>query len=169
MLYRLDRNSWARFRDAVAVIENAVYEPARRDSIEVLEAIVLHPRGVSVVAHELGAVAGFCLGAPLEHFPHVNGVTDDPNWGDGNTLYSADITVVERYRGKGIARRLKAYQLDAARGAGYRFVAGRNRVGYADTMWAINRALGAVEIVYLENDYPDDRTPNDCRYYHIDL
>jgi GNAT superfamily N-acetyltransferase len=169
ILERLDDRLWCRFRDAVETIENSVYEPARRDTLEDFDKVVLHPRGVSVIALAGEQVAGFCLGAPLECFPRVGGVLDDPRWGEGSTLYSVDTTVVESYRGRGIARQLKVFQLDAARASGYGFVAGRNRVGYADAMWTINRDLGAVKVQYLEGDYPDRGVPNACNYYHICL
>ena len=165
----IDRCLWAPIRDAVATIENQVYEPARRDTIGSLEAVVLHPRGVSVVALEGESVAGFCLGAPLECFSRVSGVRTDPNWGQGNTLYSFDTAVEKRYRGRGIARGLKSFQLDTAKAAGYACVAGRNRVGHADAMWKLNSDLGAMQVQYLEDDYPDECIPNACIYYHIRL
>ncbi len=150
-------------------IEEASYEPSRRDSREFLEAIVEDPRGVSLVALAGREVAGFCFGGPLEAFAEVRGTQTDPNWGAGNTLYSADVTVAALYRGHGVARQIKAAQIERARALGYRYLAGRNRVGLAERMWRINRAFGAYQIQFLRNSYSDGLEPRDCIYYHIDL
>ena len=168
-LQRLNGGNWPRYRAAIETLEGAAYEPARRDSIEHLERVVLHPRGVSVLALADQAIAGFCLGAPLESFPTVSGVRSDPHFGAGDTVYSADTAVAAPFRGRGIARQIKAMQLTIAREEGYAFLAGRNRVGLADAMWKINRAFGAYQVQYLQNDYPDDIKPNACIYYHIRL
>jgi len=160
---------WVDVRLLVAEIESSAYELGRRDSIEELERVVAHPRGISVVARDGTHVAGFCLGAPLESFPAVSGTRGDLNWGRQNTLYAADTAVAGAYRGRGLARLLKQRQLNEAREAGYSFVVGRVRVGLADAMWKINRELGAVQVQYLPNDYGDGIVPDACIYYRISL
>lgn len=160
---------WTRVRSQVAEIESNAYEVARRDGIEDLERVVTHPRSISVLARDSVQIAGFCLGAPLEFFPTVSGARDDSNRGRSNTLYAADTTVASAYRGRGIARLLKCKQLDEARAAGYSFVAGRVRVGFADAMWKINCEFGAVQVQYLQGDYGDGLVPDACIYYRIPL
>lgn len=168
-LQELGAQTWARYAQAIMDIEGASYEPSRRDSREFLRAIVKDARGVSLVALADTEVAGFCFGGPLEAFADVHGAQTDPNWGEANTLYSADVTVAAPYRGHGIARQLKAAQIECARTLGYRYLAGRNRVGLAERMWRINRAFGAYQVQFLRNSYNDGLEPRDCIYYHIDL
>lgn len=165
----LDAQTWEQHAAAIMRVEKASYEPARQDSLEFLAKVVKHPRGVSMVALADDVVAGFCFGGPLEVFPEAPGAQTDPNWGQGNTLYSADVTVAAPYRGQGIGRQLKAAQIARARALGYRFIAGRNRVQLAERMWQLNQAFGAYQVQYLKNSYDDGREPRDCIYYHIDL
>lgn len=165
----LDRWSWERHADAIMRIEADSYEPTRRDSREFFSDIVARPRSVCATAAAGGEIAGFCFGAALESFPEVRGTQTDPEWGKGTTVYSADLTVAARFRGQGIARRLKSAQLDLARHLGYQYFAGRNRVGLAEQMWRINCEFNAYQVQYLKDDYDDEFEPRDCIYYHIDL
>lgn len=158
---------WPRVRAQVAEIENGAYEPARRTGIEDFDEVVADSRGVSLIACAGAKVAGFCVAGPLESFPAVNGTCSDSNWGRSNTLYTVDTTVAEAYRGQGVARLLKQRQLVAARAAGYSFVVGRVRIGFADAIWKISSDLGAVQIQHLENEYADGLMPNTCIYYRI--
>jgi GNAT superfamily N-acetyltransferase len=166
---RLDQSSWADFEDRIMRIEDESYEPARRDHREFFARIVGQPRAVTLVALRDDAVLGFCFGAPLESFPEVDGTWSDPEWSRGTTLYCADVTVSGAYRGRGIGFLLKRSLLEEARQLGYRYVAGRNRVGMAAAMWRLNRRLGAYQVQWLERSYRDRLQPSDCIYYHIDL
>jgi len=165
----LSTSSWPEFADRIMEIEEASYEPARRDSREFLEAIVRAPRSIALLCFAGESVVGFCFAAPLELFPDVEGTKMDPEWNKGSTLYSADVTVSPEYRNRGIGYELKKEQIRVARDLGYRFIAGRNRVGMASPMRVINAKLGAYQIKYLVNSYPDNLPYRDCIYYHIDL
>jgi predicted GNAT superfamily acetyltransferase len=165
----LSTSTWPEFADRVMEIEEACYEPARRDSREFLEAIVHAPRSIVLLCIARETVLGFCFGAPLELFSDVEGTKTDPEWNKGSTLYSADVTVSLEYRNRGIGYELKKEQIRVARELGYRFIAGRNRVGLASSMISINVRLGAYQIKYLVNSYPDDLPHRDCIYYHINL
>ncbi|MFT7622343.1 MAG: 4-aminobutyrate aminotransferase-like enzyme, partial [Myxococcota bacterium] len=126
------------------------------------------------VAQDANGMVGMSFAGPLELWWGVDGPRQDPNMGKGNTLYSADITVAARARGRGIGRRLRQLQLSAAlrertadKTPRYAFVTGRNRMGAADAMWAINRKLGA----YTVREYTDQygERSGRSRYYRIPL
>jgi len=168
-LKELDNSNWEKYKEQIMQIEKDTYEPARQDSCEFFSKIIHEPKSVSLIALHGDEVVGFCFGAPLESFPQVQGTQTDPEWNNSTIFYSADVTVAAKYREKGIALQLKQQQLKRARALGYRYVAGRNRVGLADTMWRLNAKFGAYQIQFLKNSYRDDLKPNDCIYYHINL
>lgn len=64
---------------------------------------------------------------------------------------------------------LKSSQVEFARQAGFRHIAGRMRVGLANAVIQLNTKLGAYEVQRIPNAYADDLEPRDCFYYHIDL
>ena len=168
-LRELDLPAWQEVGTAIMEIERAVYEPGRRDTGEFFESIVTDVRAICSVALCETAVVGFCLAGPLERFSKVEGTKADENWGKGNTLYSADVTVHPDWRGQGIGKLLKRYQIERAQAIGYTFVVGRNRAGLADAMWRLNQSFGAVEVARFENSYPDGPEPRTAVYYRIDL
>ena len=165
----LSADNWATWHAQILHIETQVYEPSRRDTIDTLESIIFNSQGVSLVAIENERVAGFCLGAPLEHFSRIRGPAEDSSLNSRTTIYAADTCVSPSNQGKGIGRALKIQQLARAREQGYQRVTGRNRALYADAMWRLNRSLGARAVHIIEGDYHDGLTPDICIYYMIDL
>ncbi|MEZ4452789.1 MAG: aminotransferase class III-fold pyridoxal phosphate-dependent enzyme [Nannocystaceae bacterium] len=152
--------------DQIIEIENAAYEPARRDSMAILRGITA--AGLGVVAVDTGTreVLGYAFCAPCEHFPGVAGPAFDPAYGRGVSVFSADITVTERARGRGIGRALKRAQTGWARERGYHYLSGCNRVGAAGPMSALNASLGAFPIARLDRQYEGDAQAD---YYRIPL
>ncbi len=157
-----------RFRE-ILDLEETGYEPTRRHTAEYLAYVLSRPGRLCFAAFHGERLTGFSLAAPLEFFPMKRGAQDDPGWGRRDTLFSADLVVAEGWRNSGVARALKHRQVEAARAAGYRRIAGRNRVGVADAMWRVNLSLGAYVVHHLRDEYVDDVGPADCLYYHIDL
>jgi len=166
---RLNAQNWAQWREPILLLEAQIYEPSRQDTPETLEGIICDGHGVSLAAVEGDRLAGFCLGAPLEHFAHVRGPAEDPVRGSATALYAADTLVDAHYRGQGIGRELKVRQIEAARSEGFKSVCGRNRAGLANAMWRLNTSLGARAVHIIEKDYQDGIEPDICIYYHMAL
>ncbi len=166
---RLDSLNWAEYSDQIWRIEEASYEPARKDSLETLYSIMRQHSSECFIALNGDKVVGFCFGAGLEAFPYVEGVRTDPEWSKNSTFYSADITVDPEHRRNGVALSLKRSQIERARSKGYRYVAGRNRVGLAAGMMKLSELFGAYEVQFFKGSYRDDLEPTDLSYYHIDL
>lgn len=148
--------NWPEHKDAIMELERKVYEPARVDTEEFLQAAVEADRSVAMVALTEERLVGFCIGAPLETFSHVRGPDNDTELGAKTQLYSADLLVDPSAQGQGLGRRLKRRQVEEARRLGYQGIRSRNRVGAADSMRQINRSVGGAERAYFENDYADD-------------
>jgi len=114
-------------------------------------------------------MAGITFGAPLKRYPTHRGVRRDPFYDDLNSVYMLDLTVHPEFQGMGLGRILKyafcLYSLEK----GVNRVEGRNRDRLARGMYAINLALGARELMYLEEDYLDDEEFRDAIYYTIPL
>lgn len=144
-------------------IEEAAYEPGRRDSEEYLRRGARHGLGLLACDAASGAILGFCFGGPIEEYRDTPGPADDPRQGRRDTFFAADCTVDAPARGRGVGRLLKRAQAEWARARGYRFITGRNRLGRAGAMMTINRELGARPIRLIERDAGVDE------YYEIDL
>jgi GNAT superfamily N-acetyltransferase len=168
-LATIGADNWQIYADDICSLESEVYEPARRLSRDEMARIALDPDGLAVVALAGEDVAGFAFAGPLEWFGDVPGTLQDPEWGRGTALYSADVTVSPRVRRAGLGRRLKLWQIDNAGAAGYRCIVGRNRMVLADAMIALNASLGAQACCYLSNTYRDGIEPDVSMYYKIPL
>ena len=164
---RLGTHNWTHWREAILLLETQIYEPSRQDTPETLERIICDGQSVSLAGIDGDQLAGFCLGAPLEHFAHVRGPAEDPTRGSNTALYAADTLVDAHYRGRGIGRELKVRQIETACSEGFKSVCGRNRVGLANAMWRLNTSLGARAVHIIEKDYQDGIEPDICIYYHI--
>ena len=168
-LETIGTDRWQIYAKDICALEADVYEPARRLSRDEMTRIALDPHGLAVAALAGGELAGFAFAGPLEWFADVPGTLQDPEWGRGTALYSADVTVAPNFRRAGIGRQLKVWQIDNARSAGYRYIVGRNRMVLADAMIALNVSLGAEACCYLSNTYRDGIDPDVSMYYKISL
>ena len=160
--------------ETVVELEYASYEAARRDPLAYLRIVAKSEHGIFLLAEDPDGAVGMSFAAPLELWWGVDGPRQDPHFGRNNTLYSADITVAHRARGRGIGQRLRARQnreaLAARRKDGlprFAFITGRNRLGEADQMWEINRRLGAYTAAVYHGQYGEDGAR--ARYYRLPL
>ncbi|MCY1058181.1 aminotransferase class III-fold pyridoxal phosphate-dependent enzyme [Nannocystis sp. SCPEA4] len=150
----------------IMAIENASYEPARRDSEAYLRRAAATGLGLCAVDTGSGEILGFCFGGPLEDFRGVSGASQDERLGLGDTFYSADVTVAEAARSRGVGRLLKRAQVQWAKVHGFSYISGRNRVGTTDAMAALNRSYGAFPVVRLTHQYEGNALAD---YYRIPL
>lgn len=166
--------AFADYADQIESIQSEAYEPARRDAIALLKLVTASRGGLCVIAEDPAGLVGYTFGAPLELWPSTDGPSQDPHRGALNTLYSADMTVAPRARGRGVGWRLRAAMIRAAlaerRSDGrprYAYIAGRNRMGEAAAMWRLNQRFGAYEVARYPGQYgaPSAMT----RYYRLPL
>jgi 4-aminobutyrate aminotransferase-like enzyme/GNAT superfamily N-acetyltransferase len=151
---------------AIMAIENASYEPARRDSEAYLRRAAGSGLGLCAVDAASGTILGFCFGGPIEHFRGVSGPSQDERLGLGDTFYSADVTVSQEARSRGVGRLLKRAQVQWAKVQGFSYISGRNRIGTTDAMSALNRSFGAYSVVRLTHQYEGNALAD---YYRIPL
>lgn len=151
---------------AVMAIENATYEPARRDSEAYLRGAAEVGLGLVACDAASGEILGFCFGGPLEHFRGLSATKQDDRMGLGDTFYSADVTVSSAARARGVGRLLKRAQVIWAKEHGFSYISGRNRVGATDAMAALNKSYGAYPVVRLTHQYEGNALAD---YYRIPL
>ncbi len=150
---------WEEYRERIMALEHEIYEPERQDEESFLEAIVRDENQVCHLAMGPdGELAGFSFAAPLKNFKDVKGPDEDPEFGQGTTLYSADIGVSPRYRGIGLGVRLKRVQLAQAKKRGFHFVRSRNRLDATAAMMTINQSFGSREFGRYQGDYGGQAT-----------
>lgn len=173
-VHTVSAEAFAEYAAEIEAIQSESYEPARRDALALLKLVTASRGGLCVVAEDPAGLVGYTFGAPLELWPSTDGPAQDPHRGRGNTLYSADLTVATRGRGRGIGWRLRAAMVRAAlavrRPDGrprYAFISGRNRVGEADAMWRLNQRFGAYEVARYHGQYGDPHAMS--RYYRLPM
>lgn len=166
--------AFAEFAAEIEAIQVEAYEPARRDAMALLKLVTASRGGLCVIAEDPAGVVGYTFGAPLELWPSLAGPSEDPHRGRQDTLYSADLTVAARGRGRGVGWRLRAAMIRAALAARrpdgrprYAYITGRNRLGEADTMWALNQRFGAYEVARYAGQYGEPQAMS--RYYRLPL
>ena len=160
--------------DQVVALEAEAYEPARRDSLGYFRRLVASDGGVCLLASDDDGLLGMSFAAPIEMWPDLDGPCQDPHRGLGDTLYSADLTVAARAQGRGVGTALRTAMLRYACGARdvdgrprFAYVVGRNQIGAADAMWALNQRFGAYEVAIYAGQY--GRPEGLARYYRIPL
>lgn len=159
---------------AITALEAEAYEPARRDSMGYLRNLVSAKDGIAFIAEDADGLVGMTFAAPLELWPDLDGPRQDPHRGQGDTLYSADLTVARRAQGHGVGERLRVAVLQAALQARtaddrprFAFISGRNQVGPADAMWRLNQKYGAYQVASYHGQYSS--VTGVTRYYRIPL
>jgi len=168
---------WERFEPRIDALENAAYEPGRRDLLSDLKAWLLQDGGLGLmVTRGEGAnkeLLGFAVGGPVE-FCKNDGPKQDPMNGQHNTFYSANLLLTDELKGLGFGQKLKATQIDRVMGMRksdgsprYDYLSGRNRVGFTPEISRINRSFGAYTVATHKGQYgsPD----GEANYYRIAL
>lgn len=162
-------DTWPQYQDEILNLEAMAFSAVQCHTAEFYLTILNNERQLSHIATINEQLVGFIFSAPLEIFSATPGVTDDPQFNKNTVLYTADMVVNPQNRKQGIGKALKQQQIKDAKQLGYQFIAGRNRLKYADAMWHINQSVGAKEIQRLTGIYKDGRQPNECIYHHLKL
>lgn len=160
---------------AIMNLEASIFEPARRDSKETIEK-AFQEGGIAITHWRStlddtpsSELMGYALAAPLERFENTDGPKDDAHMGKNDSVYSIALSVNPKAQGTGLGKQLKEMQLrlamDMKAGDGkprYTRLTGRNRVGLADQMGAVNELFAAKTLQVYENQYGEDAS---SRYY----
>lgn len=161
----LNPDIFAQHVDDIAHIEQATYEPGRRDSMDDLLAWLKVKDGVGLLmmctVDNKEALVGYAFGGPLEH-AKPDGARHDPHRGKNDTFYSANITVEDRTRGLGFGSLLKHEQIHRVHklrnvdgSPRYLYMSGRNRLDKTVAMSKINDNLGAYFVSLHDNQYSE--------------
>ena len=118
------------------MLEQHTYEPARQADMDELKKQLIECEAVAFVAVDIEGLVGLAFSVPLEYETHTSGPDKDPHQGLHDSIYSSDITVDARARGRGIGYRLRGASIKGAinckKADGtprYHYLCGRNRVG----------------------------------------
>ncbi len=165
-LIEINKGNFSFYRKAIIELQKIVYEPARQTDIEKFEKTIhnIHSLCLGVVDND-NKLVGIAFAGPLKLYPLERGVRNDPYFNDEDSLYMLDLTMSPLFQGTGLGKSLK-YALSAlATLKGVKRIQGRNRDRLASAMININLSLGAVEQVYIKEDYPDFESYRDVFYY----
>ena len=165
----LNVRNYSQYREQISALQKVVYEPVRQTPMCEFDQAFNDHDGFGVVILDGSNLIGLSVCSPMECFANVSGIRNSSNYGKKNTLYSADITVAEGYRGAKLGSFLKYSQLLQGFSRGYNSIEGRNRDRLATGMLAHNFSVGGLPLQYLAEDYKDQEEYRDCIYYRTDL
>ncbi len=164
-ILRINQNNFDKWKDKVHQMQLDIYEPARQTEIMKFEQCALSEKGVAVAIVDGESLLAMSFSSPLDLNPLERGVRNDPDFKNSNALYMVDSTVGKRLQGKGVGRYLKYALTCFAMIEDIEKINGRNRDRMAASMLNINLSLGAHEIMYMSEDYPDFEKYRDVLYY----
>uniref|UniRef100_UPI003565D2D6 aminotransferase class III-fold pyridoxal phosphate-dependent enzyme n=1 Tax=Halobacteriovorax sp. TaxID=2020862 RepID=UPI003565D2D6 len=164
-LIQIDKDNFAQWKDEVHQMQLNIYEPTRQTDIKKFEQCAFNEKGVAVAVVDDKKLLAMSFSSPLELNPFQRGVRNDPDFNNPNALYMIDSTVGKELQGKGVGRYLKYALTAIAMIDGIERINGRNRDRMAASMLNINLSLGAHEIMYMTEDYPDFEKYRDVLYY----
>lgn len=160
-------DQFPQYQSQIEKIEEDAYEPARQTEIEKFQ--MAAERGLALGLLQNDSLVGIAFASALEDLPFERGVRQDPHFGMKDSLYMLDVTVTENFSGKGAGKLLKSALTLLATARGFKRIEGRNRDRMAGKMWEINLSLGAMELLYLPEDYPDMQENRDSIFYTLPL
>ncbi|NCN27221.1 aminotransferase class III-fold pyridoxal phosphate-dependent enzyme [bacterium] len=154
----------------ITALEELVYEPARRATMEDLISYskesesILH---VCLDKQSNNQLLAISVLAPLKLFGDVGLIDTDPNQRNPKHLYSADLTVNPNAQGQGLGYRLKCEQIISSWCSGAVALRSRNRFPQSSGMIQLNQRLGSIIISELANAYGPKSSP--AKYQSLTL
>lgn len=164
-LFVIDKDNFSDWESQIEDLQKVIYEPTRQTDIKKFEQSAHHENSVALGVRSGKKLLAMAFSSPLSINPLERGVRVDPYLDNDRVLYMVDSTVSKELQGKGIGRVLK-YALTAyAMTKGIERIHGRNRDRMAASMLNINLSLGAYELNFMREDYPDFEEYRDVFYY----
>jgi acetylornithine/succinyldiaminopimelate/putrescine aminotransferase len=164
-LFVIDKENFETWKSQIEDLQKAIYEPTRQTDIKKFEQSASNENSVAIGVKSGNKLLAMAFSSPLSINPLERGVRVDPYLDNEKVLYMVDSTVSKELQGKGIGRVLK-YALTAfAMTKGIERIHGRNRDRMAASMLNINLSLGAYELMFMREDYPDFEEYRDVFYY----
>ena len=166
-LIEISADNFLNYRQEIINLEKKVYEPARQTDIEKFEHTVLNRNSLclGILNNSDKKLVGIAFAGPLKLYPLERGVRMDPNFNEESSLYMLDVTIDPTLQGSGLGRGLKYALSTLSLTKGIKRIQGRNRDRLASAMININLSLGAIEQVYMREDYSDFEAYRDVFYY----
>jgi len=168
-LLEITNKNFSQYSGQISQLEKLVYEPVRQTPIEMFETAVKDKSSVCLGVLSQNQLVAISFSAPLINFPSEKGVRRDPDFNNPDAFYMLDTTVASQHQSHGLGKKLKYLVGLKAMLQGAQQLNGRNRCLLAAGMWNINLAMGAHEIDYIREDYPDNEKSRDVIYYSTPL
>jgi 4-aminobutyrate aminotransferase-like enzyme len=162
---RINKTNFEDFKQDIEALQESIYEPTRQTSLDVFKTTAESEKSLCFALKNGNKLEGIAFSASLETNPLERGVRKDPYFNDSKCFYMIDTTIAKVLQGRGVGRFLRYSLYMVAHAEGVERIHGRNRDRLASQMLAINLSLGAHELMYLEEDYPDFEEYRDVFYY----
>ncbi|OUR94857.1 hypothetical protein A9Q84_17265 [Halobacteriovorax marinus] len=164
-LFIIDQNNFKEWQEQIEQMQKTIYEPTRQTEIEKFEESALNTNSVAIGVREGNKLVAMAFSSPLYLNPLERGVRNDPHFENEKAMYMIDSTVSSSLQGKGLGKTIKYALTALSMVQGVERIHGRNRDRLAASMLNINLSLGAYELMYMKEDYPDFESYRDVFYY----
>ncbi len=163
----IDGQNFSQFKGQIQEIQEQVYEVTRQTNIEKFEAVAKNQNGIALAFCQKGIIKAMTFAGPMSLTPLERGIRRDPDFNNPKALYMLDATVRPDFQGRSMGGKIKSALIAIAISKGIQKITGRNRDRLAGSMLAINQSLGATELFYMPEDYPDFEEHRDVLFYEI--
>lgn len=135
---------WYRMAPDVHRLELDSFRSSIRDSTRFYSTLLVDSNALflALKSRETGAVIGFLIAGSLESFAHVPGLTNDPHFGRGDSLYIASIAIDRHWRNRGLGIALQRQFFIRAKKRGFSRALAHLRKGVLAKLGVPSRVLG---------------------------
>ncbi len=164
-IVEITKVNFSEFEQKINELQQQAYEPTRQTDMAIFKKTAEAENSICLALVSGNSLAGMAFSAPLKTNPLERGVRQDPHFENPKALYMIDTTINKEHKGQSIGRYLKYALYLIAQSQGIERIHGRNRDRLASQMMSINLSLGAYELFYMKEDYPDFESHRDVFYY----
>ena len=106
-IVEINEQNFPLYAPQISELQNLVYEPARRTSIDIFEKMASHKDSICIVIEEANQIKAISFSGPVHLFEKEKGLNDHKDLNNPLALYTADTTITPSEKGRNFGRNLK--------------------------------------------------------------
>lgn len=149
-------DTWGTFQADIIDIEQASFPPPIRDTLEYLRSLAYSPKSIFLAAKARNSkIVGYIAADILENFADIPGVSSDPEFNNGTTMYIASVAVHPKWRKQGLGNALQKECITQAALRGFKRVTAHIRQSALPKLTLKTKALQSFSNWYNTNQFFD--------------